>query len=121
MSSDDWPKSPFIRDVDRPADESDTISGNRAVRPRRLLTLGRFLFLFKIYLFVATQVALSSDTFIAPPLLIFFMLHHWLWLFIAVAFICSCEFVWRRTWLTGLILFLKVIAAGVGYALQRAG
>lgn len=120
MSSDDWPQSPFQRDVDRPADESDTISTKRAVRTHHLLTVGRFLFLFEIYLFVATQVALASDAFIAPPLLIFFMLHHWMALFLTVALICSCEFWWRPTWLTGLILFLMVITAGVGYALLRA-
>jgi uncharacterized membrane protein len=120
MSPDDWPQSPFRRAVDRSAHESDTISGNRAARRRHALTLGRVLFLFEIYLFVATQGALSSDTFIAPPMLIFFMLHHWMALFLTVAFICSCEFCWRPTWLTGLILFLMVIAAGVGYALVRA-
>jgi hypothetical protein len=117
MSSGEWPKSPFRREVDRPADESD----NTTVRRPRVLTLGRFLFVSEIYLFVATGVALSSDTFIAPPLLVFFMLHHWRLLVVTVTLICCCEFVWRRTWLTGVILFLTVIAAGVGYALQRAG
>ena len=117
---DDWLRSLFRQGIDRSADESDTISGNRAARPHRLLTLGRVLFLFEIYLYVATQVALSSDTFIAPPLLIFFMMHHWMGLFITVAFICICEFWWRPTWLTGLILSLMVIAAGVGYALLHA-
>jgi hypothetical protein len=107
-------------DVDRSADESDTIPGNRPARPGRFLTLGRVLFLFEIYLYVATRLALSSDTFIAPPLLIFFMLRHWMALFLTIAFICSCEFWWRPTWLTGLILFLMVITAGVGYALLHA-
>src|SRR4029077_10405418 len=54
MSSYNWPRSPFRRDVDRPSDESDTIPGNTAVRTHHLLTVGRFLFLFEIYLFVAT-------------------------------------------------------------------
>lgn len=116
----DWLRSLFPQGIDRGADESDTISGNRAVRTHHLLTVGRFLFLFEIYLFVATRVALSSDTSIAPPMLIFFMLHHWMALFITVALICSCEFWWRPTWLTGLILFLMVITAGVGYALLHA-
>ncbi|HXA17021.1 MAG TPA: hypothetical protein VN380_08520 [Thermoanaerobaculia bacterium] len=87
----------------------------------RIVTPGRLLLLLETYLLVATQVAIQSETFIAPPMVIFTLLHHWMWLSIPVAFICACEFFWRRRWRTALVLFLSIIVAGVGNALLIAG
>jgi hypothetical protein len=95
------------------------VSNDRPKGSHRLLTLGRLFLLFEIYLFAATQTALRSDTFIAPPLLIFLVLHRWMLLGILVAIICGCEFLWRRTWLTASVLCISVIVAGVGDALLK--
>ena len=85
--------------------------------PRRhVITLGRVLLLIEIYLLAAVHVALWRDAFIAPPLFIFFLLHHWMAPSILVAFICCCEFAWRRTLGTAAILFLAIVVAGVGDA-----
>ena len=92
-----------------------------AIGSRRIVTPGRLLLLFEIYLCVATQTAVQSDTFIAPPLVIFMILRHWMSLSILVAFICGSEFLWHRNWLTALVLVLSVIVAGVGESLLLAG
>ena len=92
---------------------------NSEEKRRRVITFGRALLLIEIYLLVAVQVAVRRDAFIAPPLFLFFLLHHWMVPSTLVAFICSCEFAWKRTMVTGAVLFLAIVIAGVGEALLR--
>jgi hypothetical protein len=76
-----------------------------------LLSVGRFLLLVEIYLLIATVMALTSDALIAPPMLIFAVLHHWLAVATFAALVCGLEFLWRRNWVTGAVLVIAVVLA----------
>ncbi len=54
-------------------------------------------------------MALTSDALIAPPILIFLVLHDWLAVAIFAAFVCGVEFLWRRNWITGSVLVIAVV------------
>ncbi len=77
----------------------------------RLLSVGRFLLLVEVYLLIATAMALTSDALVAPPMLIFAVLHHWLAVATFAAFVCGVEFLWRRNWMTGAVLVISVVLA----------
>ena len=109
----------FRRDVDASGEESGSEEGTRG--PFRLLSLGRVLILLEIYLLVSAHVALTTDVFLAPPVLLFMTLHDWMSMSIIVAFVCSFELFWRRTWLTGSAFVFAIVLMGVGELLLLAG
>jgi hypothetical protein len=80
----------FGRDIDGPAPASERSA-------HRLVTVGRVLLLVELCLYVSALVAGTSDTFLAPPILIVVAMDHWILVSAIVVLICGLEFAFKRT------------------------
>ncbi len=79
-------------------------------RPR-IVTLGRLLVVFEIYLAVAARFAFERDVVIAPPVLIFAIVDHWFQIGLITLVVCGIELAYFRTRVAAAVFVFAVVFA----------
>jgi hypothetical protein len=97
---------------------SGTLDGVPERHRSPLMSAGWLLVAAEVYLLMAGELALQSESMLAPPLLLVAVWDHWLPLSTIVAIVCFGEFVWRRTSASRIVLALAVLVAVAGEIIE---